>query len=139
VLTCYGAPGTTPANKYLLNASGMTPTTTTPLSINGFTSEINGNLDWTTVPSENSASCTLIDEFGGTLPSTITQSSFTIQTPITGLPSSASGYVLPIANSCAIEFATPQLIPDTLTLTCSDPTFGTAVAQTVWNGAACGG
>jgi hypothetical protein len=65
----------------------------------------------------------------------ITQSEFGIQTPIAGLPSSASGYALPLGNTCAIEAATPQLLPDTLTLVCSDPNFGTAVAQTVWTGA----
>jgi hypothetical protein len=44
---------------------------------------------------------------------------------------------VPHENSCAIEYATPQLIPDTLTLTCSDATYGTAVAQLAWNGAGC--
>jgi hypothetical protein len=142
VLTCFGADGTTPANQYLLNATGSIPETDSPLAIDGFVQDINGNLNWETAPTPNAASCTLIDEYGGTLPTTgpgaINQSEFGIQTPIAGLPSTtaASGpYVLPLGNTCAITEATPQLIPDILTLVCSDPNFGTAVAQTIWNGA----
>ena len=141
VLTCFGADGTTPANEYLLNASGMTPVVppgAPSLAILGFNQDFNGNLNWETVPSPNAASCTLIDEFGGTLPSTIAQSEFGIDTPLPGLQgtTAASGaYVVPNTNTCAITLATPQLIPDTLTLVCSDPNFGTAVAQTIWNGA----
>jgi hypothetical protein len=137
VMTCYGAAGTTPATAYILNASGTTPVTSTPLAIDGFTQDINGNLDWITVPTDNSAACTLIDEFGGPLPATITQTEFEIQSPVTGLPGTASGYAPPTSNSCAVEFSSPQLLPDTLTLVCSDPNFGTAVAQTQWNGASC--
>jgi hypothetical protein len=139
VLTCYGAAGTTPATMYLLNHSGMVPVIpedSPSLAIDGFQQDINGNLNWITQPIENSATCTIFDEFGGTLPSTITPSTYAIQ-PAISVPTSGSGYVLSNENSCAIELATPQLIPDTLTLVCSDEYLGTAVAQTVWSGGKC--
>jgi hypothetical protein len=141
-LTCYGAAGTPPATiAPILNASGTTPVTQTPLAIDGFGEDFNGNLVWETVPTPNSATCTLIDEFGGTLPSYITSSGPAIQSPITGLPGmepvtpSSPDYVSP--NACAVEDASPVLLPDTLTLVCSDPNLGTAVAQLVWTTTSC--
>jgi hypothetical protein len=136
VLTCYGATGTTPATQYLLNATGTTPAKS--LSVL-FTQDASGKLNWSTSPTPNSASCTIIDEYGGTLPNNITVSpSDPIPAPITGLAGSQTGYV-PYENSCAVESATPQLIPDTLTLTCSDATYGTADASVAWIGTGCGG
>jgi hypothetical protein len=136
VATCFGAAGTTAATQYILNASGMTPATS--LSVQ-FTQDMYGNLNWTTAPTPNNASCTLIDAYGGTLPSYITLPQYypTIASPIANLPSSQANYI-PIENSCAIQGATPQpLIPDTLTLTCSDGTYGTAAASLAWTGAGC--
>lgn len=136
VATCFGAAGTTAATQYLLNASGMTPATS--LSVQ-FTQDMYGNLSWTTAPTPNTASCTLIDAYGGTLPSTITLPQYypTIASPIANLPGSQANYI-PIENSCAIQGATPKpLIPDTLTLTCSDGTYGTAAASLAWTGAGC--
>jgi hypothetical protein len=141
-LTCYGAAGTPPATiAPILNTIGMTPVTETPLAIDGFGEDINGNLVWETVPTPNSATCTLIDEFGGPLPSYITSSGPAIQSPIMNLPGmepvtpSSPDYVSP--NACAVEDALPVLLPDTLTLVCSDPNYGTAVAQLVWTTTSC--
>jgi hypothetical protein len=140
VMTCYGAAGTTPATAYILNASGATPVVPqgdAPLSVQ-FAQDMYGDLSWTTSPAGNNASCTLIDEYGGPLPSTITLPQYypTIASPITGLPGIETSYV-PTENTCAISGATPQLIPDMLTLTCSDATYGTAVATLAWTGAGC--
>jgi hypothetical protein len=64
-LTCYGAAGTNPATRSVLNTSGEPPASVTPLAITSFTGDGNGDLGWTTANSTANTTCTIVDEFGG--------------------------------------------------------------------------
>jgi hypothetical protein len=117
-LTCFGASGTTPATASILNASGAIPATTTPLTISSFTAiDTNGNLSWATTNSTTGTTCTITDAYGGTTPYT----SPNTQQPITGLPASEASYAFPYFKGALCSVAA-----DVLTLTCSDPSNGTA-------------
>jgi len=64
-LTCYGAAGTNPDTRSVLNTSGEPPASVTPLAITSFTGDGNGDLGWMTVNYTPNTYCTIVDEFGG--------------------------------------------------------------------------
>jgi hypothetical protein len=136
-LTCFSADGTQAATASILNTSGFTGTAT--LAIQGFTSDVPGGdigyLAWTTINSSPSTTtCTITDEYGGAP---------YYQWPVTGLPSNSpsdSGYeYYPYAfgNAFCPETA-PAQNTDTITLTCSDPTTGTAISALTLSNPGCG-
>jgi hypothetical protein len=132
-LTCYGAAGTTPATASILNTSGFTPPPATPLTISSFTSDLNGDLAWTTTHSTTSTTCTITDEFGGTPYN---------QPPVGGLPGTGSTYDPYFfyfgGAFCPTDESIPQLNTDTITLTCSDKANGTAISTLTLNSPGCG-
>jgi hypothetical protein len=133
-LTCYGADGTTPATASLLNTSGFTGTTT--LAINNFAIDAAGYLGWTTTNSSSSTTCTITDEFGGEpydqppfgplLANQVTPE----QSPEAG-PYEQFPYLYD-TGFCGTEGA-PAQYTDTVTLTCSDPSTGTAISSLTIN------
>ena len=132
-LTCYGAAGTTPATASLLNTSGFTGTTT--LAIQNFTIDPAGYLGWTTTNSTEATTCTITDEFGGPpynqppfgpLPA----NQVTPEQSETG-PYEQFPYWYDTAF-CPADESTAQST-DTVTLTCSDQTTGTAFSQLTIN------
>jgi hypothetical protein len=129
-LTCYGADGTTPATASILNASGFTTPTETPLSITSFVGEppsgYVGYVAWQTANSTGATTCTITDEFGGppynqaptgNLPANV-------NLPETNMPP----YEGPYGFNVFCPESGPGQNTDTLTLTCSDPNNGTAIA-----------
>ena len=140
-LTCYGVAGTTPATASLLNTSGLPSTPATPLTISSFTTDGDGDLAWTTTNSTTSTTCTITDEFGGTPYN---------QPPVGGLPAneylsgtgSPNSYYDPYffyygGAFCPTDESIPQLNTDTITLTCSDKTNGTAISTLTLNSPGC--
>jgi hypothetical protein len=145
-LTCYGPAGSTPATESVLNTSGFTPTTptTTPLVITSFVTDppggATGYVGWTTVNSTASTVCTITDEFGGTPYN---------QAPSENLPAnmglpetSENSYLYPNAFGdafCPNSSSVPPQNTDTITLTCSDPTNGTAMSSLTLSSTGCSG
>jgi hypothetical protein len=123
-LTCFGAAGTTPATQSML-VGVSTPTPGDPqLAISSFTAEVSelgddGYLSWATNNETEGTTCTITDEYGGTPYN---------QKPLAGLPPNASGYFY--GYFCGTALLGTQSLPampsDTLTLTCSDSSNGTA-------------
>jgi hypothetical protein len=116
-LTCYGAAGTQPATASLLNASGFTGTTT--LAITSFTTDGEGDLGWMTANSTTQTTCALTDAYGGPP---------YFQAPLGGLapnqPLVASGNY--VGYFCGA--INGSVGADTVTLSCSDPNNGSAIA-----------
>jgi hypothetical protein len=135
-LTCYGA-----ANQYgvvqaatesILNTSGFTASTPTPLAIATFVTDGYGDLGWTTANSSpNTTTCTITDAYGGPP---------YYQSPIGNLPPNnplqsdgegqfPTGGPYPYYYNSALnpgESEYPAVGSDTITLTCSDKYNGTA-------------
>jgi len=142
-LTCYNG-YLQPATESLLNTSGFTASTPTPLAIATFVTDGNGDLGWTTANSNpNTTTCTITDEFGG-------QPYY--QSPIGQLPANnplvftegegsfPTGGPYPyFYNGSAFcpgeeESENPVFSTDTITLTCSDKYNGTAFSTlTLYN------
>ena len=133
-VTCYGDAGTAPVTASALNIPPGAILPGSSLAITGFGQDEDGGLGWATSPTPNNAVCSLIDEFGCPLPPSYASPPYPIASPITGLPGAKSGYL--DDNDCAISSI--PFYEDTLTLTCTDPNYGTAIATTVWN-PGCGG
>jgi len=150
-LTCYSADGTQAATASILNASGFTPPQTppplTPLAITSFTTDPPGGaigyVAWTTVNSTGQTVCTITDEFGGPP---------YYQTPTGGLPANmylpetdlSPNEMYPYSfyeggAFCPGESPAPTQNTDTITLTCSDPTNGTAISTLTLSNPGCGG
>jgi hypothetical protein len=137
-LTCYGAAGSTPATQSKLNTTGFNASDFTspsdyppanPLAIGSFTTDGESHLAWTTTNSTASTVCTITDEYGG-VPYN--------QAPIGGMPArSPAGnggpnyyypYFASLERFLSCQRSVPAQNTDTITLTCSDPTNGTAVS-----------
>jgi hypothetical protein len=134
-LTCFGtdATGTTTPTQapaffgplLTISASAAQPLPPLPqLAISYFIAEPSTNtLDWTTTNSTSGTVCSILDEYSSY--NRIVQSSTVTQPPTLFLPANNSNF--PYANACP---ATTIPFPDTLTLSCSDPTTGTAAKST---------
>lgn len=143
-LTCYDQTGTIPVfgGPLLIINPAVTPSDS-PLGISKFTADTANNaLVWATSNSTSSTSCALQDEFGNQpqAPGDPIPDPYP-QAPMLSLPASSSGYtngeyLYPnnTAPSCP-EF----VLPDTVTLSCSDPVNGAAVQAITVNWSTCGG
>jgi hypothetical protein len=139
-ITCFGtdATGTTipvlpPAFSgplLIINTATSQPAPPLPqVAISSFTADTSNNsLSWTTTNSTPGTVCSILDEFSSY--NRIVHSSTVTQPPILNLPASNTGFLY--ANACP---ATTIPFPDTLTLSCSDATTGTAfkTATVTWN------
>jgi len=121
-LTVTGSGGTT--------VTATTTVTINPLAITSFTVDNNsedttyGNLSWVTSGSTSNTTCALISEFGGDGGTTPLAQNPILGLPANSAPTYASGYPYPWGYCDAASLG---LGPDNLTLTCSDPTAGTAL------------
>jgi len=146
-LTCYGAAGSTPATQSKLNTTGFNASDFTspsdyppanPLAIGSFTTDGESHLAWTTTNSTASTVCTITDEYGG-VPYN--------QSPIGGMPAAevlpgngGPNYSYPYfahSNAFCPVSGVPAQNTDTITLTCSDPTNGTAVSTLTLSNPGC--
>jgi hypothetical protein len=121
-LTCLGNDGL-PVTESILNSAGFTGTT--ELAITSFTAEQSdgvdtGFLDWTTTNSTQSTNCTLTDAY-----------TFTGYSPIQDLPANQAGFNYgPEGSGDYFPGPICEFGPDVITLTCSDPGGGSAIATT---------
>jgi hypothetical protein len=146
-LTCYGAPDDNyishPATVSILNTSGFTASTPTPLTIATFTTDGNGDLGWTTANSNPSTTtCTITDEYGGPPYYQSPIGPLPANNPLTeseGEGSFPTGAPYPYfygegAPAFCGDSDSPIVLTDTITLTCSDKYNGTAFSTlTLYN------
>jgi hypothetical protein len=141
-LTCYSPDGSNADTRSVLNTSGYTGASTTPLAITSFVtdppgSDFVGDVAWTTANWTSDTVCTITDEFGGAPYK---------QSPTGNLPANQSlpddsdyGYIYPYSFGSAFCPASgPSQNNDTITLTCSDPSNGTAIKTLTLTNQGCG-
>ncbi len=126
-LTCYGGPGTMPVfGGPVVITNPSVPAPAAPLAIADLSADVvNNALKWHTTNATANTKCALLDEFGNQ-PAPV-QSPYP-QAPQLNVPSTTDGqpnnewlYPYNSAPSCP-----ETALPDTVTLTCADPTNGAA-------------
>jgi hypothetical protein len=143
-LTCYDQTGTIPVfggPLLIINPAAPVPSPSSQLTIATFTADtLNNALIWATSNSTSSTNCALLDEFGNQ-PETSPPYPPQALAPMLSLPASSSGYVNGeyLYPNNAAPSCPENALPDTVTLSCSDPANGAAVQAITVTWSPCGG